>query len=126
MIADQTVYQIVSHLYINAIADYYGIENLAKLSTRKIEHILKKELDFHIILRTSLRYLPRTELPTFARSSPRLLEDGLFRVHAFGNETSLSTSQCLFGAELLSAKGASAARKGPPPGASGGIWGWCH
>ncbi|KAF5623662.1 speckle-type POZ [Fusarium sp. NRRL 25303] len=109
-IADQTVYQIVSHLYINAIADYYGIENLAKLLTRKIEYILKKELDFHIILRTSPRYLPRTELPTSARSSRRLLEDGLLRVHAFSNETFLSTSQCIFGAELSSADDASAAR----------------
>ncbi|KAF5566748.1 aminopeptidase 2 [Fusarium phyllophilum] len=48
-IADQTVYQIVSHLRVNAIADYYGIEKLAKLSTSKIEIILKKEVDFHII-----------------------------------------------------------------------------
>lgn len=48
-IAAQTVYQIVSHLRVNAIADYYGIDKLAKLATRKIELILKKELDFHII-----------------------------------------------------------------------------
>ncbi|SCV25259.1 uncharacterized protein FFB14_00152 [Fusarium fujikuroi] len=48
-IAAQTVYQIVSHLRVNAIADYYGIAKLAKLSTSKIENILKKEMDFHII-----------------------------------------------------------------------------
>ncbi|RBR16951.1 hypothetical protein FVER53590_05706 [Fusarium verticillioides] len=48
-ISDQTAYQIVSHLRVNAIADYYGIEKLAKLSTSKIESILKKEVDFHII-----------------------------------------------------------------------------
>lgn len=48
-IAAQTVYQIVSHLRVNAIADYYGIQKLAKLSTSKIELILKKEIDFHII-----------------------------------------------------------------------------
>ncbi|KAF5533443.1 speckle-type POZ [Fusarium mexicanum] len=38
----QTVYHIVSHLRVNAIADY-GIGKLAKLSTRKIELILRKE-----------------------------------------------------------------------------------
>ncbi|RBA18462.1 hypothetical protein FPRO05_10757 [Fusarium proliferatum] len=32
-----------------AIANYYSIKKSAKLSTRKIELILKKELDFHII-----------------------------------------------------------------------------
>ncbi|KAF5974132.1 aminopeptidase 2 [Fusarium coicis] len=48
-ISDQTTYQIVSHLRVNAIADYYGIEKLAKLSTSKIESILKKEVDLHII-----------------------------------------------------------------------------
>ncbi|KAF5723135.1 speckle-type POZ [Fusarium mundagurra] len=48
-IADETVYKIVSHLRVNAIADYYNIEKLAKLSTSKIESILKKEVDFHII-----------------------------------------------------------------------------
>ncbi|QGI79891.1 hypothetical protein CEK25_006620 [Fusarium fujikuroi] len=48
-IATQTVYQIVSHLRVNAVADYYGIAKLAKLSTSKIENILKKEMDFHII-----------------------------------------------------------------------------
>ncbi|KAF4438047.1 Speckle-type POZ [Fusarium acutatum] len=48
-IADQTVYQIVPHLRVNAIADYYGIDKLVKLSTSKIELILKKEIDFHVI-----------------------------------------------------------------------------
>ncbi|KAF5660245.1 speckle-type POZ [Fusarium circinatum] len=38
----QTVYHIVSHLRVNAIADY-GTGKLAKLSTRKIELILRKE-----------------------------------------------------------------------------------
>ncbi|CZR40742.1 uncharacterized protein FPRO_10330 [Fusarium proliferatum ET1] len=42
----QIVYQIVSH---RSIANYYSIKKSAKLSTRKIELILKKELDFHII-----------------------------------------------------------------------------
>ncbi|KAF5232428.1 hypothetical protein FANTH_12972 [Fusarium anthophilum] len=48
-IGDQTVYHIVSHLRVNAIADYYGIAKLAQLSTSKIELILKKEVDFNII-----------------------------------------------------------------------------
>ncbi|RKK47895.1 hypothetical protein BFJ63_vAg3264 [Fusarium oxysporum f. sp. narcissi] len=46
-IGDKTV----SHLRFNDIADYYNIEKLAKLSTGKIDLILKKEVDFFIIPR---------------------------------------------------------------------------
>ncbi|KAH7171694.1 hypothetical protein DER46DRAFT_656342 [Fusarium sp. MPI-SDFR-AT-0072] len=48
-IGDKTAEQIISHLRVNAIADYYNIEKLAKLSTGKIDLILKKEVDFFII-----------------------------------------------------------------------------
>ncbi|KAF4955665.1 hypothetical protein FGADI_4358 [Fusarium gaditjirri] len=48
-VGDKTVYQIASHLRVNAIADYYNIDKLAKLSTGKINLILKKEVDFFII-----------------------------------------------------------------------------
>ncbi|KAF5589509.1 speckle-type POZ [Fusarium pseudoanthophilum] len=48
-IGEKSVYQIVSHLRVNAIADYYGIEKLVKLSTSKIQAILQGHLDFVII-----------------------------------------------------------------------------
>ncbi|QKD50634.1 uncharacterized protein FOBCDRAFT_270436 [Fusarium oxysporum Fo47] len=41
----------ISHLRFNDIADYYNIKKLAKLSTGKIDLILKKEVDFFIIPR---------------------------------------------------------------------------
>ncbi|KAF5603651.1 speckle-type POZ [Fusarium pseudocircinatum] len=44
----QASQKIGSRLHVNAIADYYGIEELAKLSTSKFEVILK-QLDFLII-----------------------------------------------------------------------------
>ncbi|KAF5671939.1 speckle-type POZ [Fusarium denticulatum] len=51
-IADETVYKIVSHLRVNAIADYYGIAKLAKLSTRRIDFLLKSKADFSVIPQT--------------------------------------------------------------------------
>ncbi|KAI1027164.1 hypothetical protein LB504_008013 [Fusarium proliferatum] len=48
-VTDEILYQIVSHLRVNTIADYYGIAKLAKLSTSKIELILKKRVGFLII-----------------------------------------------------------------------------
>ncbi|KAF5548527.1 speckle-type POZ [Fusarium napiforme] len=48
-VGEKNVYQIVSHLRVNAIADYYGIEKLVKLSTSKVQAILQGHLDFVII-----------------------------------------------------------------------------
>ncbi|EWG44709.1 hypothetical protein FVEG_05706 [Fusarium verticillioides 7600] len=48
-IANQTVYKIVSHLRVNAIADYYGIQKLANLSTRRIAFLFKSNTDFSVI-----------------------------------------------------------------------------
>ncbi|KAG5770161.1 hypothetical protein H9Q72_002826 [Fusarium xylarioides] len=46
---DNAEEQILSHLRVNAIADYYNVEKLGKLSTLKIEAILRSHLDFLII-----------------------------------------------------------------------------
>ncbi|KAM5387436.1 hypothetical protein ACJA88_001788 [Fusarium oxysporum] len=46
---DKTAEKIISHLRVNAIADYYDIAKLGKLSTSKIEAILRDDLNFLII-----------------------------------------------------------------------------
>jgi hypothetical protein len=46
---DKTAENILSHLRVNAIADYYNIEKLATLSTSKIETILHNDLNFLIL-----------------------------------------------------------------------------
>ncbi|EXK40912.1 hypothetical protein FOMG_04479 [Fusarium oxysporum f. sp. melonis 26406] len=48
-IEDKTAEKILSHLRVNAIADYYNIEKLAKHSTSKIYTILQDDLDFLIL-----------------------------------------------------------------------------
>ncbi|ENH69794.1 hypothetical protein FOC1_g10009294 [Fusarium oxysporum f. sp. cubense race 1] len=46
---DKTAEKIISYLSVNAIADYYNIAKLGKLSTSKIEAILRDDLNFLII-----------------------------------------------------------------------------
>ncbi|PNP82175.1 hypothetical protein FNYG_04364 [Fusarium nygamai] len=46
---DDTAFKILFHLRVNAIADYYNIEKLGKISTSKIEAILRGDLDFMVI-----------------------------------------------------------------------------
>ncbi|EXK82832.1 hypothetical protein FOQG_12801 [Fusarium oxysporum f. sp. raphani 54005] len=46
---DKTAEKIISQLRVNAIADYYNIAKLGKLSTSKIEAILRDDLNFLII-----------------------------------------------------------------------------
>ncbi|SCO82805.1 uncharacterized protein FRV6_07018 [Fusarium oxysporum] len=46
---DKTAEKIISHLRVNAIADYYSIAKLGKLSTSMIEAILRDDLNSLII-----------------------------------------------------------------------------
>ncbi|CVL06517.1 uncharacterized protein FPRN_05197 [Fusarium proliferatum] len=47
-VRDRATDNILSHLRVNAIADYYGIKGLVKLSTDKLGTIFRNEQDFRI------------------------------------------------------------------------------
>ncbi|KAF9770561.1 hypothetical protein IL306_011869 [Fusarium sp. DS 682] len=82
---DKTAANLLSHLRVNAIADYYNIPSLAKLAISKIQTILEEDINFEIIpqviqeMRTSNR---DTDLRTIIASATAKYIEELTSSHA--------------------------------------------